>query len=496
MGIQNPMTVSWRESLSVGLDDVDSDHKALFTLIGAMDRAIECGDIAAMGLAMQTLVSGICDHFSREERILLARSDSRLKRHRDSHDTALERFILLRRRFQFAESPAEKCAIAGHAHQFLVQWLGNHIATEDSDLKTPPQSLPAPSSIQSPAPPGGGSWPEPKAAGGEGDVDYALPPHLAHLLQRLSYETPRPGPAARGFKSFEQLCGAAIQRRVDAVLLFFQRSNPAITRGLPPPFIASPDFAHRFAEVVERLILPTMLQSRQLRLVATHLDWQEASADVFWTAVDPTLAEDMLVRWRAAWDDLKLVSRLKEDGTRVLQVKPATKILREMLSPVSPHDYDLPRIGNVEIAAFRTLFDPLRDLTAGLEAAWRGCHDLYEQELDPRMFQQRARDGALRDYLLSTHGKFSDHWGEFLVLTCHRVFGRVTTRYLERFSLSLGRTPEERHAHMPFLISYLSQLAGHPHIRRAERDAEDRWQAGRQELQKVLRGLSPGGGEG
>jgi hemerythrin-like metal-binding protein len=486
------MAISWRESLSVGVADVDSDHKALFTLAAAMERAVGNRDERGMALAMQTLVGGISSHFSKEERILGANDHPRLAEHRAQHDSALERIFLLRHYFLMARDPERKCAFAGDALLFLVRWLERHIQEDDADLKPgapmTAQPNPAPAPAKSPVPA--------LVAANDGDVDYALPPHLDHLLRRLAYQVPVPGPAAFGFESFEQLCAAAIRRRIDKVLLFFQRSNPAIRRDLPPPFVASPDFARRFGEAVELLILPSMLQSRQFRQLESRLDWQAANTDSFWDAVDGALAEDMWGRWAAAWDDLRLVERIKEDGGRVFQVKPGLKILREMLIPSCPHGYDLLRIGNVEIGAFRSLFDPRHDLTVGLEAAWRSCHDFYEQEMEPRVFQQRARDGALRDYLLSAHAKFSDHWGEFLILTCHRVFGRVSTRYLERLTFSLGKTPEDRLAHMPFLIGYLAQLAGHPHVRRHEREDEERYQAERQDLQKVLSGRDAMAGVG
>ncbi|OAN46681.1 hypothetical protein A6A04_06140 [Paramagnetospirillum marisnigri] len=480
------MTMSWRDSLSVGLAEVDEDHRAMFALAGVMAAAVEAGDLMALDRAMQTLVGGLADHFSREERILAARGDKRLARHRASHDTTLERFILLRRRFILAEAAADKCRVAAEAHDFLTGWLVPHIAAEDTDLRAAARATEIEAPVSLPVPPSPRDTRAP-----EGDIDYDLPPHLAHLLRRVAFAVPRLGPPSREFDSFESLCAAAIRRRIDRVLVFFRRHGPQVVRDLPPPFFASEAFAQRFGEAVERLIVPAMLQSRQLRGLAAHLDWRSADADSFWSAVERPLAEDMASRWRAAWDELMLVEKLRDDGSRVLMVKEATKWLREMLKPPSLRDYDLPRIGNTEIAAFRSLFDPAADPLPDLEAAWRKCHDLYEQELDPRVYQQRGSDGALRDHLLALHARLPGHWGEFLVLTCHRTFRRVNTRYLERFTASVGRTAEERLRHMPFLMGYLSQLAGHSHIRTQERDDEDSWKAERQELQKFLRGIGP-----
>jgi hypothetical protein len=161
-----------------------------------------------------------------------------------------------------------------------------------------------------------------------------------------------------------------------------------------------------------------------------------------------------------------------------------------MLQPPSPEAYDLPRIGNTEIDTLASLFDPTRDLSGALHAAWQRCHDLYEQEMEPRVFQQAAREGALRDYLLVAHQQYAANWGEFLTLTAHRVFGRITSHFLERFATNLGRTEQERAAHMPYLMRTVHQLRDRPEIRRQERDEEAQWQAQRRELQNFLKGIT------
>ncbi|EME70044.1 hypothetical protein H261_10194 [Paramagnetospirillum caucaseum] len=482
------MAIQWQDAMSIGVPDLDADHRALVELINDFEANLESGDEGGTGNAMRDLVGLIADHFSREENLLSGIGCPSFYAHRDSHDAVADRIHLLRRRYLVATEASVRHDIAATLLGFIRTSLMDHILTEDSAMgrrmapvagtrSLPPEPSEPASAVAARAPE-------------SRDVEYSLPPHLAHLLTRLNYtqaELPRP---RSGFDSFEALCVEAVTRRIDEVLVVFHKDNPSVRRLLPPSFVLSPDFAPRFRRAVEHLIMPELLKSRLLRQMTARCDWQAADGDSFWEHVDNALADDMLERWRLAWDDLKLVERVKDDGSRVFQVKESTRALRDLLQPPSPEAYDLPRIGNAEIETLKSLFDPTRDLAGALHAAWQRCHDLYEQEMEPRVFQQKAREGALRDYLLLAHRQYAGNWGEFLTLTAHRVFGRVTTHFLERFSTNLGRTEQERAGHMPYLMRTLHQVRDRPEIRRQEREEEAEWQAQRRELQNFLKGIT------
>ncbi|MBI3446198.1 MAG: hemerythrin family protein [Magnetospirillum sp.] len=483
------MSIQWQDAMSIGVRELDEDHRALFDLVNDMERALALGDTGGVAEIMRDLVGLISEHFGREEAMLSAMGCPSYYSHRDSHDAVADRIHLLRRRYLVAEDDTTRTDIATALYGFINASLLEHILTDDSKLakKLAPKAQDIPAAA---APPPPVSVPVPMPGPGGGDIEYTLPPNLAHLLARLNYSQPRLPRPSREHTSFEELCSAALMWRIDEVLVIFHKHNPSVSRDLPPAFILSPDFAARFKQAVEALIVPEMLKSRQLRLMFTRFDWTAADSESFWDYVDAPLADDLFARWRSAWDDLKLRERVKDDGSKVFQVKESTRILRDMLQPGHPATYDLARIGNTEIETFKSLFDPIRDLPGALNAAWQKCHDLYEQELEPRVFQQKAREGALRDYLLRAHHEYSHHWGEFLLLSCHQVFGRINTSFLERYSTSLGRTEMERVSHMPYLMRYLSQVREHPEIRGKEREEEAQWQAQRRELQNILKGIT------
>lgn len=328
-------------------------------------------------------------------------------------------------------------------------------------------------------------------AADEGDISYALPPHLAHLLRRIQWQGGELPPPAAGFADFDALCTAAILRRIDRVLVFFQRSNAEVDRQLPPPFLLSPKFAAKFHDVVRALVLPSLLDSRQVRLLAASLDPAKVNADSFWELASPVLKTSLLDMWNARWDDMRLVAVAKEDGSMVFQVKEDTKHLRAMLQPDTPQDYDLPRLHNREIEVLKTVLDPTTDWWAQLNRLWHSCRDLYEQEKDPRVFQQQAREGALRDKLLVAFDTVPDRWGDFVILACHRVFPRINSHFLARFLMNFGKTDAEREARMPYLMRYLRQVGENPAIRRSEEAVEAEWRSQEQALRQYFRDHRP-----
>lgn len=296
---------------------------------------------------------------------------------------------------------------------------------------------------------------------GDRDVDYWLPPRLANLLSRIDYVIPALPPATK-CADFDQLCQEAVFRRVDSILIFFQRHNPGFVRELPPIFLFSSEFAAKFKTAVTTLIYPHIRDSRQVRVLAGSVDLSKIDPEFFWSQVDPTLRDKVALAWRAAWERLKLIEAGLENDQRILQIRHETKMLREMLQPSSSRAYDLPKISNREIDLFSTLLDPETDWYTQLSAEWQRFQDFYEQEMDPRVFQQRAREGVLRDNILAAAQKFPEQWSDFLVLLCHRVFPRVNSSFLESFATSIGRDPAERERRAPYLMRYLGQVAQHP----------------------------------
>lgn len=323
----------------------------------------------------------------------------------------------------------------------------------------------------------------------ESEEFYYLPPKLEHLLKRLDYVSPEPLEAEKGFTTFQELYETAILHKVHNSLVFFHKRCPSTLRELPPPFILSPAFAENLQKAIRVLIFPHIGNSRQIRILAPGADWPKIDTESFWTDRSTQLIRRKILQlWSRSWNDLMLIKAAGEDGVNIVQIKEDTKTLRAILAPPTPDAYDIPRIGNSEILIFESLLKTPDDWRQGMAKVWKRCQDLYEQELDPRVFQQKAREGALRDGILGAFREFPEQWSDFLVLLCHYVFPRISSRFLDHFSASLGTTEAMREKRMPYLMRYLRQAHSHPEIGTRELQEEENWKKEALELRNFLTG--------
>lgn len=288
-------------------------------------------------------------------------------------------------------------------------------------------------------------------------------------------EVPPPQPVV--CDSFTEVFPAAMTWRLRQVLTFFQRRNPDLQRELPVPFLLSPDFDSRFEATMRDQIAPSMLrQGRTITVLETQRQWARASTKDFWAfiAEDDKRRERIVTAWDAAWTAMRQQRTTKEDKAtgkvrEVWVAMPALKDVRERLAPPTPDAYDIPPIRNRELELFASLlfeFNPL-----ALENAWVKLRQLYEQEMDRRWYQDKARQGALRDSLLDVFSTLPDCSGEFMVILCYFCFPHINLHFLERFTHNKGSTAAEREQKVPYLMRFLSHERV-PAIRQEELQAE------------------------
>jgi len=263
-----------------------------------------------------------------------------------------------------------------------------------------------------------------------------------------------PYPVAERQDDFPTLLAQGILYRLRIVLSFFQRSNPTVKRQRKPLFLFTPEFAVRLEQVVELHILPRILSRKLIDFIGTQRDWAEITTQQLWPTLDKDGHTDKVLElWKAAWEGLhrRKITR-EEDGQakEVWQCRPDYKEVRALLTCDA---YELPEFDNDFLAFLAGL---LTDYSAeALEAAWARLRQFYEQEMDQRVYQDRARDGALRDSLLDCFTQYPDRFSEMIVLLCYYCFPRLSLRFLVTFTHSRGKTEEERKERIPLLIRFL-----------------------------------------
>ena len=118
----------WTEAMSVGVDLIDSDHKALIDLINRLHEGMsgEAGD-AAMQDVFDTLIAYTEIHFAREEKVMQACDFPALPTHVDEHVDFTRRVYDIREKFLAGgESPVTQELL-----DYLKNWLNAHILIQD-----------------------------------------------------------------------------------------------------------------------------------------------------------------------------------------------------------------------------------------------------------------------------------------------------------------------------------------------------------------------------
>lgn len=309
------------------------------------------------------------------------------------------------------------------------------------------------------------------------DVEKPTTIHMPEAPQPAKYAT------------FRELFAAAVGYRLCSLTRFFQRANRDIGRALVPPFLLAPEFETRLMRVVNAIIVPKMfILSRNLVALETSRKWDEVSTATFWAIINENEKTRIAVvgAWEEAWNACKQreTTRKDEKGQtrKVLVASPELKQIREILTPGDPRSYDLPPVRNREIDLFISMltdFDLVR-----LEYCFTKLRQMYEQEMDRRWYQDKARSGALRDSLLEAIDAFPDRTGDFLAMLCYYCFPNTDLVFLERFTHNKGANAAAREQRLPYLMRFLAN-EDVPGIRAQEiRDRQDRDAAAKEELER------------
>lgn len=123
-------TIEWTEDMSVGLAQLDDDHKGLIAILNRLYDAAQGGgpeDGAAATRALQALADYTDRHFGREEAVLEAVGYGDLAGHRAAHADFVEELNELAAAFDARRDPA----LAADLAAFLQRWLTHHILVED-----------------------------------------------------------------------------------------------------------------------------------------------------------------------------------------------------------------------------------------------------------------------------------------------------------------------------------------------------------------------------
>lgn len=118
---------TWDATMSVGVEDLDRDHRFLVTLIDRLASMDDLGDASEIEHVLDELVRYTEEHFEREEEYMEATGYPDLVHHRLLHENMVKKIDELRVQFFLGD----KEHIGHQTLDFLIHWLHNHVLGED-----------------------------------------------------------------------------------------------------------------------------------------------------------------------------------------------------------------------------------------------------------------------------------------------------------------------------------------------------------------------------
>ena len=122
--------IVWGEILSVGVDEIDEDHRKLVNIFNILNHAVmEGGSLDYLAAVLEELVHCTVWHFSHEERLMLEYGYEDMEEHKAIHRELVDSVRELQQRILQADK-----TIADEDIEFLEHWLTEHILTDDMRL--------------------------------------------------------------------------------------------------------------------------------------------------------------------------------------------------------------------------------------------------------------------------------------------------------------------------------------------------------------------------
>lgn len=120
-------TIKWNNQFSVGIEEIDNQHKVLFDLINRLFvAAIQREDHTVSLEILDALIDYTKTHFALEERLLQDAGYEKFEEHFAEHKVFIEKLNGMAQKFL-----AEEKTITFELINFLKHWLKDHIMETD-----------------------------------------------------------------------------------------------------------------------------------------------------------------------------------------------------------------------------------------------------------------------------------------------------------------------------------------------------------------------------
>jgi hemerythrin-like metal-binding protein len=122
--------LTWDNSLSVQIQEIDEDHRKLVDLFNMLNRSVEDGDAANyIEAVMEELISCTVWHFRHEERLMLKYAYEGFAEHKTEHQELIDSAREVQQKLL-----QDGKSVSSEDIEFLENWLTGHILGADMEL--------------------------------------------------------------------------------------------------------------------------------------------------------------------------------------------------------------------------------------------------------------------------------------------------------------------------------------------------------------------------
>ena len=122
--------LAWDQGLSIGIDEIDDDHRRLVDLYNILNHSVTEGDATDyIGAVLEELINCTAWHFSHEERLMLQYGYDAYEEHKADHQDLIDGVKELQQKFLQTGKLDKKEHL-----EFLERWLTEHILVDDIRL--------------------------------------------------------------------------------------------------------------------------------------------------------------------------------------------------------------------------------------------------------------------------------------------------------------------------------------------------------------------------
>lgn len=125
-------SLEWTPSIALGIETIDSQHRALFEQINALMAALSAGRSRdEVGKAIDFLQDYVVDHFTQEAKYMAHHEYPNASAHNAEHSRFVADFRALKQTY---EVEGATIRVAVEVQKRVGEWLITHIKRTDTDL--------------------------------------------------------------------------------------------------------------------------------------------------------------------------------------------------------------------------------------------------------------------------------------------------------------------------------------------------------------------------